>query len=639
MAVTYLTNGQGAINEEDMPFKNDESAISIKEIQNKKVQTTVNSMIYFGATVGTTDDLSQESQALNETKTKMKEHISAYGSIYAGVYFPVGEEEYMNQTTGAVYVNDSKKVSNHAVSIIGWDDEYSKENFKIKPTIDGAWIVRNSWGLKKNEMTFAKLKEDNSVSEEKFEALLKRYEEQGYTIDRENQTIYKKQGDDGIYYVSYQDALIYSNMMGIVDADDEKTYDNLYQLDKLGGNYSVVLCNPKNPKSDVYLANKFIRNTEQKEYLTSVGITSMLSGATYEVYINPNGSDKSLSSLQKAELATGDSITLEAGYNTIALRKPFELNGKEFVIVLKQKNDGQDGSMISIESPAVDKNAFSYSDESFVTFDLNSNWTDLGAYATKDLRGNLCIKGITVNNYSGEVANPSQNPPQKEEPTGQNSNFNDAKVELNGISLNSDSKFKLQVKFSIKGIKVSNPCDKYVHYCYLSTSSNKSMENIEKEGRWVKVDESSFKKQADGTYNLDILLDKEEQFLGLDDANSSNLYIYVKEEAYTGAKILTKTYGPLSVSLPSENPQSPTTTQNPQSPTTTQKPQTSQTQDVDASKVKTITTQSSSIKQSNSNAPTRLPDTGIKTILVIGIVTLVASVVFFIKIKKMKDIK
>ena len=36
--------------------------------------------------------------------------------------------------------------TNHAVTIVGWDDEYSKENFKQAPKEDGAWLVRNSRG-------------------------------------------------------------------------------------------------------------------------------------------------------------------------------------------------------------------------------------------------------------------------------------------------------------------------------------------------------------------------------------------------------------------------------------------------------------------------------------------------------------
>jgi C1A family cysteine protease len=37
---------------------------------------------------------------------------------------------------------------NHGVSIVGWDDSFSRENFPVsnQPDGDGAWIVRNSWG-------------------------------------------------------------------------------------------------------------------------------------------------------------------------------------------------------------------------------------------------------------------------------------------------------------------------------------------------------------------------------------------------------------------------------------------------------------------------------------------------------------
>ena len=48
------------------------------------------------------------------------------------------------------YCNDETFVKDeqHAILIVGWDDNYSRDNFRDnnKPKNDGAWLVKNSWG-------------------------------------------------------------------------------------------------------------------------------------------------------------------------------------------------------------------------------------------------------------------------------------------------------------------------------------------------------------------------------------------------------------------------------------------------------------------------------------------------------------
>ena len=81
--------------------------------------------------------------------TQLKLAIMKYGSIdvsYNGQSTYNEVTPYYNPNTYAQYVNDSSIQPNHAVSIIGWDDNFPKEKFGITPPGDGAWIVKNSWG-------------------------------------------------------------------------------------------------------------------------------------------------------------------------------------------------------------------------------------------------------------------------------------------------------------------------------------------------------------------------------------------------------------------------------------------------------------------------------------------------------------
>ena len=76
----------------------------------------------------------------NETNNLIKQAILKYGSV-AVMY--LGEDESIEDVS--VYHKDISQ-SNHLVSLVGWDDNYSKDNFNIKPPGDGAWILKNSWG-------------------------------------------------------------------------------------------------------------------------------------------------------------------------------------------------------------------------------------------------------------------------------------------------------------------------------------------------------------------------------------------------------------------------------------------------------------------------------------------------------------
>ncbi|RAP53732.1 MAG: hypothetical protein BZ138_00055 [Methanosphaera sp. rholeuAM270] len=74
----------------------------------------------------------------------IKEAILNYGAASVSVNF-TRDDDCFNTEKNSMYNPYSVSV-NHEVAVVGWDDNYSKENFLITPPGDGAWIVKNSFG-------------------------------------------------------------------------------------------------------------------------------------------------------------------------------------------------------------------------------------------------------------------------------------------------------------------------------------------------------------------------------------------------------------------------------------------------------------------------------------------------------------
>ena len=80
--------------------------------------------------------------------TEIKLAIMKYGSLDASFYGQASYNQvspYFNPETNAQYVDKNENI-NHAISVVGWDDNFPKEKFLITPPGDGAWIIKNSWG-------------------------------------------------------------------------------------------------------------------------------------------------------------------------------------------------------------------------------------------------------------------------------------------------------------------------------------------------------------------------------------------------------------------------------------------------------------------------------------------------------------
>lgn len=288
----YLTNGSGAILEKDMTFVDTKEKISINNIQNKKVVTKVTDTEEFNF-ANSINDNSMTSIELEALIIKMKEHIKTSGSISAGIHGANLSASCYNNSKGAIYCkNESICAMDHNVSIIGWDDGYSKDNFNDKPNKDGAWIIRNSWGTDIN----------------------------GTPI-----------GDNGFMYVSYEDVNIYKQLFGIEKATENINYDKIYQYNELGYNNALALGDGINK---IYISNVFSRDKMKNEELIEVSL-NVIQKVKCKVYVNPNGSSKDLKDLVEVELEEGKTETFDAGYHTLEFKTPLYLTGNEFAVVIE----------------------------------------------------------------------------------------------------------------------------------------------------------------------------------------------------------------------------------------------------------------------------------------------------------------
>ena len=161
ISMAYLTNGQGAILEEEMPFEDSEQNISINEI-NKKAEYYVRDYeiipsiykIVKNEYISYSDGVSKfyTEEEVNSIRSQIKSHIISDGAIIACM--AANDLQYYNNSNPrkatAYYCNNMDCTVNHAVSIVGWDDNYSKENFSgaAKPNEDGAYLILNSYSDK-----------------------------------------------------------------------------------------------------------------------------------------------------------------------------------------------------------------------------------------------------------------------------------------------------------------------------------------------------------------------------------------------------------------------------------------------------------------------------------------------------------
>lgn len=343
-AIGNITNGYGVVNEEDYPYLNTEAPVDLNGLKNKKIVADVLDTITFSNPKNNDERIS--------LVKKIKEHIVENGGVYTAIKAPdIGNFKF-NPFNGALYHNN-EEYPNHAVTIIGWDDNYSKDNFVSKPERDGAWIVKNSYGtemiqelssLKKFVFTYNKenfnsegIFSENQISDEQLinslnDAYYEKFGKRPIKLLRGSDG--KKYcsmnfGTEGYIYVSYEDNTL-RDYSGIVRAVEGKDYDNLYQNYYYYNDFLQTI----NGVNTAFIAEQYTANAEE-EYITKLSVY-VANDSEYEFFANINDDEININKFVKLQLENGDTkIKLQTGYHTVYLRSPLKLNSKKFAIGAK----------------------------------------------------------------------------------------------------------------------------------------------------------------------------------------------------------------------------------------------------------------------------------------------------------------
>ena len=237
--------------------------------------------------IGTTEYGVTDIVLLPNNRNAIKQAVREYGAVSANFS---ANSIFFNSEKTAVYAymtfSSNSQVQGHAVSVVGWDDNYAKENFRTDctPKHDGAWLCKNSWGSSYNSI-------------------------------------------GGYLWISYDDPYLFSDILSTPFAvrDVMKIDSNIhmYQAENYGSTYDFNISRTQADGTAENIENiTFINKldfTDRYGHLEKVLFETQAVGAKYTVYYIPLNGGGVPTSLEKNWVKLAEGTVDYSGYRSVAV--------------------------------------------------------------------------------------------------------------------------------------------------------------------------------------------------------------------------------------------------------------------------------------------------------------------------------